>query len=251
VETGLFNMAADRWLLDQVVADPERGPILRFYGWQQTTLSLGYHQSPIDSSGTLAKLGISSIRRPTGGRAVLHQASADQAELTYSLIVPGLPYRSRRQAYAHLCQILWHGLNRLGIHLDPLEAPAAPERDKMSRSYHHCVSCFATSTAADLTHQQAKIIGSAQLWKQGVVLQHGSLLLQPNLELWEQVLPSSTSKVKGVMDIAPQPLDQKQLIKSLSESAAELLDVTWQQEDWLQHEREKINGMQNQFQVGG
>lgn len=248
VETGRFNMAADRWLLDQRVAFPERGPILRFYGWKDTTLSLGYHQSPIYPAATLEAMGIRCVRRPTGGRAVLHQASAHQAELTYSLIVPDLEPRSRREAYAYLCQFLWNGLNNLGVQLDPLGPSPSHHREETSRTYHHRASCFATATSADLTFQQRKLIGSAQLWKQQVVLQQGSLLLRPDIDLWERVLPGSTAKIKGLQEIAPQPLEPDQMINSLSQSAAELLGVTWQEAEWSNQEREAITALQDQGQ---
>ncbi|NJK63651.1 MAG: hypothetical protein HC921_14060 [Synechococcaceae cyanobacterium SM2_3_1] len=151
--------------------------------------------------------------------------------------------------YAYLCQFLWKGLRNLGVQLDPMGASASHPRDEMCRTYHHRASCFATSTSADLTFKQLKIIGSAQLWKQQVVLQQGILLLCPDVELWEQVLPGSSEKIKGLQQITPQPLQYEQIIDSLTQSAAELLDMTWQETEWSNQERERITALQDQFQI--
>ncbi|NJK64673.1 MAG: hypothetical protein HC921_20020, partial [Synechococcaceae cyanobacterium SM2_3_1] len=111
-------------------------------GGKKPPFRWGYHQSPLYPAETLAKMGIRGVRRPTGGRAVLHQASTQKAELTYSLIVPNLEPRSRREVYAYLCQFLWKGLRNLGVQLDPIGASASHPRDEMCRTYHHRASCF-------------------------------------------------------------------------------------------------------------
>src|SRR2546423_9952589 len=78
-----WNMAVDEFLLDcwAAVGAP---PTLRFYGWAPPCLSLGYFQpfGVVDVAGCRS-LGVEVVRRPTGGRAILHDR-----ELTYSLALP-------------------------------------------------------------------------------------------------------------------------------------------------------------------
>ncbi|MFN4066229.1 MAG: lipoate--protein ligase family protein [Thermosynechococcus sp.] len=171
---GRVQMAVDRWLWQ--VSDR---PCLRFYTWSPLAISLGYSQRQIPEhwqhlhwQGQPVEL----VRRPTGGRAVLHQG-----DLTYSLVVWGLGQR-RRQVYADLCQFLRVGFARLGW---PLQL--GQERYAANAP----LNCFARATAADLVLPSGeKVIGSAQAWRGDRVLQHGSLVLTPDPDLWQQVFGS-------------------------------------------------------------
>lgn len=109
-----YNMAVDEAVLT-MHSEGRVPPTLRFYGWNPATLSIGYFQKA-DEEVEFAELeakGLGFVRRPTGGRAVLH----DQ-ELTYSMIVsedyPGMP-RSVTEAYRVLSEGLLHGFRRLGL----------------------------------------------------------------------------------------------------------------------------------------
>lgn len=166
-------MAIDDWLLDELVAG-RCGPVLRLYRWSRPTLSLGWHQHRLEPhwADLPARHGIELVRRPTGGRAVLHAGC-----LTYALLWPDPP-ASRSLAYRQACAWLIQAFSDLGQPLDLGTAAALGQRS----------SCFATSTAADLVHASgAKRVGSAQLWRRGRLLQHGSLLLEPPEVLWKQV----------------------------------------------------------------
>ncbi len=179
-------------------------PILRFYQWSAPTISLGYHQRErLDS--TLAQ-----VRRPTGGRAVLHQAGGEYADLTYAIAWPQLP---RRDAYAWLCRFLVVGLANLGREV---------QLGTASRGYIGERSCFRTTTAADLCWQGKKVIGSAQVWQQGSVLQHGTLLLAPDWDLWEQVMPGSTAQVTGLPGLTPRVV-----IEALVAAATTVYERVW------------------------
>ena len=169
-----WPMAIDSWLLEASLLDPAGAPALRFYRWSRPTLSLGYHQRSLPPHWhRLAEAGsIDLVRRPSGGRAVLHGG-----DLTYALIWPAAaPFR--RHAYGLACAWLCRAFADLGL---PLRfGRRAPSRDR--------ASCFATSTSADLVHPQGgKRIGSAQLWRRGSLLQHGSILIDPPAELWRQI----------------------------------------------------------------
>ena len=176
---GCRQMAIDAWLLEHSL-DPGvvATPVLRFYRWSRPTLSLGFHQDRIAPHWHhLAAEGqLQLVGRPSGGRAVLHAG-----ELTYALIWPAAPSR-RRQAYEQACDWLRQGFAAIGL---PLEFGSAP-------ATHQAAGCFASSTTADLIHPcGAKRIGSAQLWRRGHLLQHGSILLDPPAELWWQVFGSA------------------------------------------------------------
>jgi lipoate-protein ligase A len=171
---GASQMAIDAWLLEQVAAGARPGPVVRFYRWRRPTLSLGKHQSVIPPNWwrLVAAGRLDLVRRPTGGSAVLHGG-----DLTYALIWPDPP-RRRREAYRLCCRWLQEAFAELG---QPLHFGDAPCRANQA-------NCFANSTAADLVHANGqKRIGSAQLWRGGSLLQHGSVLVNPDPELWERV----------------------------------------------------------------
>lgn len=171
---GAWQMAIDAWLLEQIGRGARSGPLLRFYHWSQPTLSLGKHQRAIDDHWLhLAQQGhIALVRRPTGGSAVLHGG-----DLTYALLWPNPP-RQRREAYRLCCRWLQEAFAAMG---QPLEFGDSPARADQP-------NCFASSTAADLVHPGGlKRIGSAQMWRGRSLLQHGSVLLEPDGVLWPAV----------------------------------------------------------------
>ena len=168
-------MAIDRWLL-QKHQHGKHPPTLRFYTWSPVAISLGYHQQkypPEWHNLTWQGTKIDLVRRPTGGRAVLHQG-----DLTYAVVTSGLP-ASRIQAYTKICEFLIQGWRTLGINL---------HYGKAGRGYIHNPNCFATATGADLVMDNGfKLIGSAQLRKDDFILQHGSMGLRRDNYLFSQV----------------------------------------------------------------
>lgn len=177
--SGKVQMALDEWLLEQhrLGLHP---PALRFYTWSPAAISLGYHQRRWPDfwenlSWENTKLDL--VRRPTGGRAVLHQG-----DLTYAVITSGIS-GSRMQVYQKLCEFLIVGWRSLGVNLHYGTA---------GRGYIHNPNCFATATGADLLLDNgSKLIGSAQVYRDGAILQHGSMLLQPDRSLFSQVFPET------------------------------------------------------------
>jgi lipoate-protein ligase A len=238
IASGAWQMQQDCQLLHRLRQDPQ--PCLRFYGWDQLTLSLGRHQVWPDPPA-----GIPTVQRPTGGRAVLHQAAEDEAELTYSLVLPlaylqaRLPNLQRACVYDYCCRFWVQGLADLGIAVDappdtsqgqtPCQRCVTPD-EELSPSYRNKTSCFASRTRADLSWQGKKLMGSAQLWQPWGILQQGSLLLRPNIELWEQYLPGS--RVIGVHEICPGAPGIPDLIKHFSRAARQCFEVDWQPQAW-------------------
>ncbi len=176
---GAWQMAIDSWLLDQ------GRPTFRLYRWRRPTLSLGFHQRQLEPHWPdLVNQGvIDLVRRPSGGRAVLHAG-----ELTYALVWPSPP-PSRREAYRLSCIWLQLAFETLGLPLVFGDQAASLQGS----------NCFALSTAADLVHPGGgKRIGSAQLWRRGQLLQHGSILLDPPQALWQQVFGQEPPPLPGL-----------------------------------------------------
>lgn len=185
VGSGPFQMALDDLLLDQAIAARAPRACLRLYSWSGPWLSVGYHQRHLPASWlALAEQGqIGLVRRPSGGRAVLHGGS-----LTYALIQPN-PARDRRQAYRDHCHWLQRAFAEMGLPLSFGTARAAADSG----------NCFARASAADLVHSNgAKRIGSAQLWRRGALLQHGSLLIDPPRELWGQLFEEAPPELPAL-----------------------------------------------------
>ncbi|MHB1297787.1 MAG: lipoate--protein ligase family protein [Gemmatimonadaceae bacterium] len=161
---GASNMAVDLALLDHARAAGEA--TLRVYAWSRPTLSFGRHERARGrfDAARLAAAGIDVVRRPTGGRALLHHH-----EVTYSVAAPvaGL---SLRESYGAINALLLGALRRLGVNAMSAERRAAPVRPLGA-------PCFAEPNEGELVVGGAKLVGSAQ-WRDGdVLLQHGSILL--------------------------------------------------------------------------
>ncbi|MEM9539435.1 MAG: biotin/lipoate A/B protein ligase family protein [Cyanobacteria bacterium P01_E01_bin.42] len=168
-------MAIDRWLFQQHVAG-NCPPTLRFYTWNPVAISLGYHQRQYPEFWQNLQWqgrAIELVRRPTGGRAVLHQG-----DLTYMVVTSGLS-GTRSQTYQQLCSFLIEGWRALGVNL---------HYGRAGRGYIKQASCFSSATAADLvTESGYKFIGSAQYRQGDFILQHGAIALSRNPQLYQQV----------------------------------------------------------------
>ncbi|MCC0177644.1 lipoate--protein ligase family protein [Waterburya agarophytonicola K14] len=173
--SGEMQMAIDRFLLEQH-RQGKSPPIIRFYTWLPAAISLGYHQKDFPSAWKdLIWQGkpLDIIRRPTGGRAVLHQG-----DLTYAVVM-SIPPGKRLEVYKQICQFLIEGWRSLGVDL---------EYGIATKEYIRHDNCFATATGSDLvTAAGNKVIGSAQLRRGKVVLQHGSMILDPDPQNYQQI----------------------------------------------------------------
>jgi lipoate-protein ligase A len=210
---GNVQMAVDRWLLKQHELG-KHPSTLRFYTWSPPAISLGYHQNKYPEfwenlttnfTGENDKLDL--VRRPSGGRAVLHQG-----DLTYAVITSGIG-GSRLQAYAKICEFLIQGWRSLGVELNYGQA---------GRGYIHNPNCFGTATGADLVLADgSKLIGSAQLRKGEAILQHGSILLKPDADLFEQVFGKDAFTFAKL----PENLDQETIINALVVAACDSFNM--------------------------
>jgi lipoyl(octanoyl) transferase len=165
---GAWNMAVDEAIACAIAAN-QAPPTLRLYSWQPPCLSLGRHQAitEIDMSRCAAQ-GVDIVRRPTGGRAILHTD-----ELTYSVIAtPHDPLVAGAvlDAYHKLSFGLLQGLRSLGV-----QASEAPATNRAGSDVS--AACFEVPSAYEIMAAGRKLMGGAQCRRANWVLQHGSLPL--------------------------------------------------------------------------
>jgi len=182
--TGFMNMAIDEAIM---IAHREGlvPPTIRFYQWSPPAVSLGYFQDlkkeiDVDSC---KNLGIDIVRRPTGGKAVLHDK-----ELTYSFIIREnhpLVNNSILETYKKISGGIIKGLSHLGVTADLVPLREKLKSDSLAKGekseFHHSdfkSICFSVPSQYEVQVEGKKIVGSAQVRKREIVLQHGSLLLE-------------------------------------------------------------------------
>ncbi len=175
---GPTNMAIDEALLLSCQASGGR-PTLRLYRWHPPTVSFGCYQ-PIDGEVDLTacgQLGVSLVRRPTGGRALLHHH-----ELTYSLVLPiSGGSRGVLHDYRWISHCLLLGLRRLGL---------SATMSRGERDTEGCRGlCFLATSRYELAVNGQKLVGSAQRRLSRALLQHGSLLIAIDYAQWTAVFP--------------------------------------------------------------
>src|SRR5918993_1263494 len=168
---GPENMALDEALMARARRTGET--VLRVYAWSAPTLSLGRNQRAIGMyrESALAERGVGVVRRPTGGRALLHHR-----EITYSVTAPLATGDSLRESYARINRLLVDGLRRLGVAVQV----AAPSDRALLPS---ASPCFERPAAGEVVVGGRKLVGSAQWRDDGAMLQHGSILVEDDQSL--------------------------------------------------------------------
>jgi lipoate---protein ligase len=174
LETGYnsagLNMAIDEALIENV----DEAPVLRIYGWRPAAVSVGYFQSIRDEVDIerCKEIGVDFVRRLTGGGAVLHEF-----ELTYSFITKQYP-QNIMESYRWICEAVVMSINRLGF-----KASFVPLND--------------------IVVDGKKVSGSAQTRRKGVLLQHGTLLLNVDIDKMFSILkvPSEKLRDKIIKDV--------------------------------------------------
>jgi lipoyl(octanoyl) transferase len=174
--SGARNMALDVAMAERAV-DGRGTNVVRVYGWSPPAISLGWNQSEESIDQDLArKSGIDVVRRPTGGRAILHSE-----ELTYAVVMVSSG-KNVADVYREISLALVEGLQSLGVDaLLERSQPHFPSEYKRRSS----VACFTSSARHEIMARGRKLVGSAQRRYarpdgSEVVLQHGSILIGPD-----------------------------------------------------------------------
>ena len=163
-DAGALQMAVDAGLMARARDTGEA--TFRVFGWRRPTLSFGRHETVRArfSPETLERHGVDAVRRPTGGRVLLHEG-----EVTYSVTAPASDGETTRDGFVRINRLLMAALERLGVRVGeaPGGRPLMPGHD----------ACFAEPSAGELMLEGRKLVASAQRREAGALLQHGSILL--------------------------------------------------------------------------
>jgi lipoate-protein ligase A len=229
-----MNMAVDEAILIKH-SEGKVPPTVRFYTWNPATLSIGYFQKAekeIDMEA-VKRNGLGFVRRPTGGRAVLH----DQ-ELTYSVIVSESHAKmpsSVTEAYKVISMGLLHGFQQLGLQAEMVSLASEEEKEKYSSPGSS--ACFDSPSWYELVVEGKKVAGSAQTRQKGVILQHGSILLDMDVELLFSLLKFPSERVKQRMidsfkqkavtinEVSPRPVSLAEAVEAFRKGFASGLQI--------------------------
>ena len=180
-DEGAWNMAVDEVLAASAAA-PEGQPVIRLYGFSSSTISFGRFQSSSDLLlDRLRNDQITLVRRPTGGRAVLHDT-----EITYSVSLGKTHIQpfTKRQVYRFVGDLLFTVLTDLGVSCQINQVLVGDSSDP---------NCFGSTGEYELIGQFGKLVGSAQMVTRQGTLQHGSIPLDDSYRQLIHYLPGPTT----------------------------------------------------------
>lgn len=186
------NMAMDEALLFGII-NRNLSPVFRVYDWEPPTVSFGYHQKINEHilPDKIKEFGFGMVRRPTGGRAVLHYD-----EVTYAVIAPiaGVFAGTILDSYKKIGEVLLASLKEVGIEATMKDSMPSEREQKTWVN-----PCFTSASKYEINYKGSKIIGSAQIRKGNALLQHGSILLNRNQELMAELIPTTSEKEKSTI----------------------------------------------------
>lgn len=196
--SGVRNMACDMALMDRARSSGEA--VLRVYSWSAQTLSFGRNQKTAGyHRDAIRGAGVDVVRRPTGGRAILHHR-----EITYSVTAPVSVDSSIAAAYDWINTLLVAALRSLGV-----PAEVTPRAGRAPAPDEH--PCFATATPGEITARGRKLVGSAQYRESGAMLQHGSILIADDQSLVAAFggmpAPARPATLEELLQPAPGPAE--------------------------------------------
>jgi lipoate-protein ligase A len=210
---GAYNMALDEALMRRAARTGDS--VFRVYSWSSPTLSLGRNQRARGCYDVAAasELGVSFVRRPTGGRALLHHR-----EVTYSATLPlnGASPSQARAAYDFINSVLLDGLSRLGV-----AAVRASETASLPPGPR---PCFDVPAENEIALGGRKLVGSAQWRHGGALLQHGSILVEDDQSLIARLLTTTsgvTPKAATLADALGYSPSAEQVARPMLESLEE------------------------------
>ena len=204
--SGSWNMSVDQALL--AAADDTGQITLRWYRWQEPTLSLGYFQKAADREHHDSSLNCPLVRRASGGGAIVH----DQ-ELTYSLCIPSKSRWSKKNSelYTKFHESITEALGKNKINADLYN-----DDDRNSAGDKNAFLCFERRTSGDIVLANQKICGSAQRRLKNAVLQHGSILISKSI---------AAPELPGIENLCDETIDTGDLMSDVTNSIARWLSL--------------------------
>lgn len=251
-----YNMALDEALLN-FVSRGEIDPVVRFYTWNPPTLSIGYFQrlsKEIDIEKVKEK-GYGLVRRQTGGRGVLHDK-----ELTYSVIVPeahpDMP-QTVTEAYRVISGGLLEGFKSLGFDAHFAVPRSKEEREKLKQPRSSV--CFDAPSWYELVVEGKKIAGSAQTRQKGVILQHGSILQDVDIDdLFDMFIFKNErlkAKMKGafvekavaINDLSNETITLAQMEVAFKEGFKKALDIEFKPLELTVAQQDEVKALEEKY----
>jgi lipoate-protein ligase A len=247
--TGAFNMWFDEMLVRRLF-DGLGLPTLRVYKWKPWAISIGQHQRLSDINLNRCKEdGIDVVRRPTGGRAILHAE-----ELTYSVVMR-TEHKGIHQVYREIGDALVEGLKVFGVEVSLQRSQ--PDFSQMYKT-PSAIPCFSSSARYEIEWNGRKLVGSAQRrYASGsgdVVLQHGSILcgtahhrLSDYLQLEDQLFSHEVQtdlkeKTTDLGEISGHPVNFKLLSGCIKKGFERMWGVTFTDLDLMTSARNETYG---------
>ncbi len=246
---GALNMAIDEAMLI-ALAEGVSPPTIRFYAWTPPCLSLGRNQPVTDADLPACRAaGVDLVRRPTGGRAILHVD-----ELTYSVTLLHSDPRAGGgvvESYRRLSEGLLAGLRRLGVEAVQARGQRKPASDLTA-------ICFETPADYEITAGGRKLVGSAQCRSRGSVLQHGTLPLHGDLTRIVACLSMSEGEREAqrrILGAGALTLEEAsghifpfaQAAQALTDGFAEALNLTLVPGDLTEYERTLADDLRRRY----
>ncbi|HEC2154076.1 TPA: lipoate--protein ligase family protein [Staphylococcus delphini] len=251
-----YNMALDEALLN-FVSRGEIDPVVRFYTWNPPTLSIGYFQrlsKEIDIDKVKEK-GYGLVRRQTGGRGVLHDK-----ELTYSVIVPeahpDMP-QTVTEAYRVISGGLLEGFKSLGFDAHFAVPRSKEEREKLKQPRSSV--CFDAPSWYELVVEGKKIAGSAQTRQKGVILQHGSILQDVDIDdlfdmfifknerLKAKMKEAFVEKAVAINDLSDETVTLAQMEVAFKEGFKKALDIEFKPLELTAAQLEEVKALEEKY----
>ncbi|MGS4200831.1 biotin/lipoate A/B protein ligase family protein [Staphylococcus pseudintermedius] len=251
-----YNMALDEALLN-FVSRGEIDPVVRFYTWNPTTLSIGYFQrlsKEIDIEKVKEK-GYGLVRRQTGGRGVLHDK-----ELTYSVIVPeahpDMP-QTVTEAYRVISGGLLEGFKSLGFDAHFAVPRSKEEREKLKQPRSSV--CFDAPSWYELVVEGKKIAGSAQTRQKGVILQHGSILQDVDIDdlfdmfifknerLKAKMKEAFVEKAVAINDLSNETITLAQMEVAFKEGFKKALDIEFKPLELTVAQQDEVKALEEKY----
>jgi lipoate-protein ligase A len=217
VNTGFCNGAFNMRFDENLALSLRRGtghPTVRVFGWNPYCISLGYNQKEQDiDSEKCQREGIDVVRRPTGGRAILHAE-----ELTYSVVMFANG-RNVLETYNEISRALVRGLKLLGAEVELTKSQ--PNFQKLYRE-PSSIPCFSSSARYEIEYKGRKLVGSAQRRFDDVVLQHGSVLTG---DFHQRLVEFINPQIYNRSAQGNSPLKVEEIKKDLSNHTITLSDI--------------------------
>jgi len=247
---GAINMARDVAMME-AVSEGHAPPTLRLYGWNPPCLTLGRHQGVEAADFDFcSREGIDVVRRPTGGRALLHHL-----ELTYAVIAPlgtGPLPRALQDTYRLICGALVRAMRAIGVDANLTDG----EVNVLLPSPRSSIPCFKAPAGGEVVVGGRKLIGSAMRSHAGTILQHGSIVIDwdGRLQAGSMGLADDSGlrpHITTLVDELDRPVSRADLSDAVVDACSEALGVSFEPDGLTTGEDSRERELAASFVVTG